>query len=59
LFLINEETQKFVSEQHKLIAMLREAAKLERYMPWTVAATMMGTGAALFAAGAAFVKLLG
>jgi hypothetical protein len=27
--------------------------------PWQLALTSMGTGAALFAAGAAFVKLLG
>jgi hypothetical protein len=30
-----------------------------RYAPWFAAMTGMGTGAALFAAGAAFVKLLG
>jgi hypothetical protein len=30
-----------------------------KYAPWIAAMTGMGTGAALFAAGAAFVKLLG
>jgi hypothetical protein len=28
-------------------------------LPWTVAATLLGAGAALFAAGAGFVKLIG
>jgi hypothetical protein len=46
------ESQKFIAEQRKLMA---EAAKLERdraILPWTVAATLLGAGAALFAAGA-------
>jgi hypothetical protein len=54
-----EETRKFVSEQHKLDA---EANKLQRdraFLPWTVAATLLGAGAALFAAGAGFIKLIG
>jgi hypothetical protein len=54
-----EETRKFTTEQHKLMA---EAGKLERdraVLPWTVAATLLGAGAALFAAGAGFVKLIG
>ena len=54
-----EETRKFVAEQHKLDA---EAMKLQRdrsFLPWTVAATLLGAGAALFAAGAGFIKLIG
>jgi hypothetical protein len=54
-----EETLKFTAEQHKLMA---EAQKLERdraILPWTVAATLLGAGAALFAAGAGFIKLIG
>jgi hypothetical protein len=54
-----EETRKFVAEQHKLMA---EGSKLQRnraILPWTVAATLLGAGAALFAAGAGFVKLIG
>ena len=53
------ETEKFVAEQRKLIA---EGAKLERdraFLPWTVVATLLGAGAALFAAGAGFIKLIG
>jgi hypothetical protein len=54
-----EETMKFVAEQHKLMA---EAQKMERdraILPWTVVATLLGAGAALFAAGAGFIKLIG
>jgi lipid II:glycine glycyltransferase (peptidoglycan interpeptide bridge formation enzyme) len=68
-----EETRKFASEQHKLSAeeqKLRseqgkldaEAMKLRRdraFPPWTVVAALLGAGAALFAAGAGFVKLIG
>ena len=52
-----QESDKFHAEQRKLIA---EASKLERdraFLPWTVVA--LGAGAALFAAGAGFVKLIG
>ena len=59
VFRMNEETLKFTAEQHKLQA---EAAKLERdrsYLPVTLVAALMGAGAALFAAGAGFLKLLG
>ena len=54
-----QESDKFIAEQRKLIA---EAAKLERdraFLPWSVAATLLGAGAALFAAGAGFIKLIG
>ena len=60
-----EETRKFAQEQHKLVQEAlkfgAEAAKLQRdrgLAPWQIVVTAMGTGAALFAAGAAFLKLL-
>jgi hypothetical protein len=56
---LREESNKFVAEQHKLNA---EAEKLQRdraFLPLTVVATLVGAGAALFAAGAGFVKLIG
>ncbi len=54
-----QESDKFIAEQRKLMA---EAAKLDRdraFLPWTIVATFLGGGAALFAAGAGFVKLIG
>jgi hypothetical protein len=56
---LRAETERFVAEQRKLMA---ESGKLERnrtLLPWTVVATLLGAGAALFAAGAGFVKLIG
>jgi hypothetical protein len=56
---LRAESDKFASEQRKLNA---EAAKLDRdraFLPWTIAATLLGAGAALFAAGAGFIKLIG
>jgi hypothetical protein len=53
------ESDKFVAEQRKLSA---EASKMDRerhLAPWQLVVTSMGAGAALFAAGAAFLKLLG
>ena len=69
----HEETRTFVAERHKLIAvqaklaaeqfgMTAEAAKIRRdrsLAPWQVALSGMMAGAALFGAGAAFVKLPG
>lgn len=55
----NEETQKFVAEQRKLMA---EAAKFERdrsVAVWQVVVGALAAAAAFFGAGAAFVKLLG
>lgn len=55
----NAETQKFVEEQSKLRA---EAAKLNRdrsLAVWQVAVSCLAAGAAIFGAGAAFIKLLG
>lgn len=54
-----EESEKFVAEQKKLNA---EAMKLERdrmLAPWQVALSGMAAGAALFGAGAAFIKIIG
>ncbi len=63
---LREATPKFTAEQHKLMAeqqkLNNEALKIQRertFMPWTVVAAMPGAGAALFAAGAGFVKLIG
>jgi hypothetical protein len=56
---LRAESEKFIAEQRKLIA---EALKLERdqaLVPWQVMATLLGAGAALFAAGASFIKLIG
>ncbi len=60
-----EETRKFAQEQHRLVQQAlklgAEAAKLNRdrsLAPWQIVVTSMGAGAAFFAAGAAFVKLL-
>ena len=56
---MQEETRKFVSEQHKLQA---EAAKLIRdrdIAPWQIAFGGMATGAALVGATAAFIKVFG
>lgn len=56
---LRAESEKFVAEQRKLIA---ESQKLDRergVLPWQIVVTTLGAGAALFAAGAAFVKLLG
>jgi hypothetical protein len=56
---MREESENFSAKQHKLTA---EALKLERdraIIPWQVVATLLGAGAALFAAGAGFVKVIG
>lgn len=56
---LRAESEKFIAEQRKLIA---ESQKLERergLMPWQIVVTALGAGAALFAAGGAFVKLIG
>jgi hypothetical protein len=56
---LRAESEKYIAEQRKLIA---EASKLDRdraIMPWQVVATLLGAGAALFAAGAGFIKLIG
>lgn len=56
---MQEETRKFVAEQHKLMA---ERGKLSRDIvlaPWQLVVTTLNAGAALFGAGAAFMKLVG
>lgn len=56
---LDAERLKLESERMKLEA---ERGKLDRdrsLAPWIIVTTAMGTGAALFAAGAALFKLLG
>ena len=53
------EDGKFAAETRKLLA---ETGKLDRdraFLPWQIAAALMGGGAALFGAGIAFWKVLG
>ncbi|AWB23016.1 hypothetical protein DA075_20625 [Methylobacterium currus] len=61
----NEETQKFIAEQRKLLAEQAEhqaeGSKLERdraLAPWQIIVASMAAGAALFGAGGAFIELL-
>lgn len=56
---LRAESEKFIAEQRNLIA---ESQKLDRergMLPWQIVITALGAGAALFAAGGAFVKLIG
>jgi len=53
------ETEKFAAEQRKLIAESQKFDRERGLMPWQIVVTALGAGAALFAAGAAFFKLLG
>ena len=52
------EQRKLDSEQRKLDAEQRKLQRDRDLAPWQIVVTAMGTGAALFAAGAAFLKLL-
>ncbi|WP_316172834.1 hypothetical protein [Bradyrhizobium sp. SZCCHNRI2049] len=54
-----EETRKFVTEQHKLTAEARKLTRDASLAPWQLVVTAMTAGAALFGAGAAFTKLMG
>ncbi|UHC17377.1 hypothetical protein LRS73_05665 [Methylobacterium currus] len=61
----NEETQKFIAEQRKLLAEQAEhqaeSSKLERdraLAPWQIIVASMAAGAALLGAGGAFIELL-
>ena len=63
---MQEETRKFINEQHKLMAeaskLTAEAAKLSRdrdLAPWQIAFGGMAAGAALVGATAAFIKIFG
>jgi hypothetical protein len=53
------ETRKFVAEQGKLQAEDLKLQRDRRLLPVTVIATLLGAGAAIFAAGAGFFKLVG
>jgi hypothetical protein len=54
-----EETRKFVAEPNKLDAEASKHRRDRSILRWTDAATLLGAGAALFAAGAGFIKLIG
>ena len=53
------ESDKFVAEQRKLMAEADKVARERQLAPWQLVVTSMGAGAALFAAGAAFIRLIG
>ncbi|MCJ2042802.1 hypothetical protein MKK55_28215 [Methylobacterium sp. J-059] len=55
----NAETQKFIEEQAKLRAEADKLARERALAPWQIALSGMAAGAALFGAGAAFIKVLG
>ena len=56
---MNAETRKFVEEALKLQAEARKLGRDASIAPFTVILGTLTAGAALFGAGAAFVKLLG
>lgn len=51
------ESVKFAAEQRKLEAEARRFDR-DRWQIWQIVVTAMGTGAALFGAGAVFIKAL-
>ena len=55
---IQAELQKSQVEITKMTAETDKTRMDIKLVPWTVAFTGLGTGAALFAAGAAFMKLI-
>ena len=54
-----EESEKFVAEQRKLMAKAMKRERDRMLAPWQVALSGMAAGAALFGAGAAFIKIIG
>ena len=56
---LSEETRKYVAEAHKLSAETRKLSRDAILAHWQIVVTAMTAGAALFGAGAAFIKLLG
>ncbi|KQP53010.1 hypothetical protein [Methylobacterium sp. Leaf106] len=55
----NAETQKFIDEQAKLRAEAEKLARDRALAPWQIVLSSMAAGAALFGAGAAFIKVFG
>lgn len=55
----NAETQKFIEEQAKLRAEADKMTRDRALAPWQIALSGMAAGAALFGAGAAFIKVFG
>lgn len=55
----NAETQKFIDEQSKLRAEAEKLARDRALAPWQIVLSSMAAGAALFGAGAAFIKVFG
>jgi hypothetical protein len=53
------EDREHIARIDKLLAEAQKQRREYHMQPWQVAATVFGGGAALFAAGAAFVKLVG
>jgi hypothetical protein len=53
------ESDKFAAEQRKLGAEADKLTRDRQLAPWQVAFSGMTAGAALFAAGAAFMRFLG
>ncbi len=53
------ESDKFAAEQRKLGAEADKLMRDRQLAPWQVAISGMTAGAALFAAGAAFMRFLG
>lgn len=53
------ESEKFVAEQRKLMAEADKLARDRALAPWQIVMSSMAAGAALFGAGAAFIKLIG
>jgi hypothetical protein len=54
-----DDTNKKRHEQESLHASTQKVKLEYLVLPWQVVATVFGAGAAFFAAGAAFVKLVG
>lgn len=54
-----EETRKFSAEQHKLTEEAIKLSREARLAPWQLTFTGFGAGAAVVAAIAALIKLLG
>ncbi len=56
---MQEETRKFVAEQHRLVAEDAQRLRDRDLPPWLFAFGGMAAGAALVSATAAFIKIFG